>query len=132
MTQSQPVTAEQCELRLGSDPSAARDARTWIADVLDGWPEDSVEIARLLVSELVTNSVLHARTAIVVTCRRGGTRARIEVRDLYRGGPVPRRYAPDSPTGRGMRLVASLAEAWGVQREPVGKTVWFVVRRGSG
>ena len=127
MSSSLRDTVEQNPLRLESVPSAAWAARTWVSDVLAGWPEEVVETARLLASELVTNSVLHAGTSICVAYRTDGTRARFEVRDRQQAGPVPKRYAPDSPTGRGMRLVASLAEEWGVERDTEGKTVWFTV-----
>jgi anti-sigma regulatory factor (Ser/Thr protein kinase) len=118
---------ETGSLALRPDPSAAREARAWVVDVLDGWPEDSVERARLLVSELVTNAVLHARTDITVRCEWGADRARFEVGDGNRGAPTPKRYVADSLTGRGMRLVAVLAESWGVERTADGKVVWFTV-----
>lgn len=127
MRHSLTSTIEPNPLRLAPDPSAARDARAWVTGVLAGWPEESVETARLLVSELVTNSVLHAGTVITVSYRSDGSRARFEVSDGQQAGPVPKRYAPDSPTGRGMRLVASLAEEWGVERGRGGKTLWFAV-----
>lgn len=123
-----PPTPDQNPLHLEPEPSAVRDARDWVSGVLADWPDEGVETARLLVSELVTNSVLHAGTRIAVEYRDEGDRARFEVRDRHLGGPVPKRYAPDSPTGRGMRLVASLAEEWGVERDDEGKTVWFAVR----
>jgi anti-sigma regulatory factor (Ser/Thr protein kinase) len=129
MSQSPRASAEQNQLSLAPEPGAARDARAWVTGVLARWPEESVETARLLLSELVTNSVLHAGTAIEVICRPESRRARFEVSDWCRSGPVPKRYARDSPTGRGIRLVASLSEEWGVQRERRGKTIWFVVSR---
>lgn len=116
-------------LVLRPDPSAARDARAWVVEVLDGWPEDSVERARLLVSELVTNAVLHARTEITVRGELGADRVRFEVGDGNRGAPTPKRYVADSLTGRGMRLVAALAESWGVERAADGKVVWFTIAR---
>lgn len=116
-------------MTLSPDPSVAREARAWVTQVLEGWPEDSVDRARLLVSELVTNAVLHARTEITLRVRRDDGRARFEVGDSHRGGPMPKRYVADSPTGRGMRLVASLAEAWGVERRSGGKVVWFSLTR---
>lgn len=124
-SEHQPVTA----LTLGPDPSAARRARAWVTEVLDGWPDEGVERGRLLVSELVTNAVLHARTEIVVRAERDGSRVRFEVGDGHRGGPMPKRYVADSPTGRGMRLVAALAESWGVERGAGGKVVWFSIDR---
>ncbi len=117
------------ELTLAPDPSAARVARAWVAEVLADWPEGAVDSARLLMSELVTNAVLHARTEISLGCRLEEASARFEVGDRQRGGPTPKRYVADSPTGRGMRLVATLAEAWGVERTPSSKVVWFAVAR---
>jgi anti-sigma regulatory factor (Ser/Thr protein kinase) len=114
-------------LHLDPRPSAARQAREWVSGVLSDWPEEEVAMARLLVSELVTNAVLHAGTAIEVTYKSEGGRARFDVRDYHRGGPVAKRFAPDSPTGRGMRLISALAEEWGVEREGDGKTVWFAM-----
>lgn len=119
-------------VELAPEPGAASTAREWIAAALDGWPAQSLDTARLLVSELVTNAVLHARTEIGLRYRLDGTRARVEIADGRRDGPLPKRYAPDSPTGRGLRLVAGLASEWGVTRSPQGKTVWFVVTPGSG
>ncbi len=121
------VPSECHRLRLAPDPSAARDARVWVVGLLSDWPKESVDTARLLVSELVTNAVLHARTVIEVACRRDGARARFEVIDGRGAGPTPKCYALDSPTGRGIWLVASLAEEWGVERDVGGKKVWFVV-----
>lgn len=127
MSRSLPTNVDSSSLRLAPEPTAARDARAWVSGVLAGWPDEGVEAARLLVSELVTNSILHAGTTIVVASTVEGSRARFEVHDRHQDGPVPKRHAPDSPTGRGMRLVASLAEEWGVERDVDGKSVWFTV-----
>jgi two-component sensor histidine kinase len=83
-----------------------------------------VEIAALLVTELVTNAVLHARTAIVlaVDCTRG--RVLIRVADESTALPRHRTYGADASTGRGIALVEELATAWGVERSPRGKEVW--------
>lgn len=120
------------EVALAPEPGAASTARAWVAAALDGWPTHSVETARLLVSELVTNAVLHARTEIALRHRLDGARVRFEVGDGRRDGPMPKRYSPDSPTGRGLRLVDTLAAEWGVTRSPRGKVVWFVVTPESG
>lgn len=129
MTQShepaaQPVAAED-RLDLLPDPGAVREAREWAGRMLGGWADERLETARLLVSELVTNVVLHARTPMSLRHLRVGTRARFELADGLRAGPVAKRYVPDSPTGRGIRLVTALADDWGVQRSIDGKVVWF-------
>jgi anti-sigma regulatory factor (Ser/Thr protein kinase) len=88
-----------------------------------------VDTAALLVSEVVTNAVLHARTTVTLTVRAHGSIAHIEVRD---GSPVQPRvhaFSPTSATGRGLRLLDLLAKRWGVDADPRtgGKVVWFDV-----
>jgi anti-sigma regulatory factor (Ser/Thr protein kinase) len=87
-------------------------------------PPEAVEIAALLVTELVTNAVLHARTAIVlaVDCTPG--RVLIRVADESAALPRHRTYGADASTGRGIVLVDELATSWGVERSPHGKEVW--------
>lgn len=113
-------------IRLAPSPSAARAARAFVADVLQGWPAATVETTRLLVSELVTNAVLYARSTIEVSVSARG-RLRVEVGDSHPSDPVPKNYELDADTGRGLALLVSLAEEWGVERTATGKTVWFVV-----
>jgi anti-sigma regulatory factor (Ser/Thr protein kinase) len=119
-------------LLLAPEPASARIAREWITAALEGWAEGTVERARIIVSELVTNAVLHARTSIALRLERQESRIRVDVEDGDRTGPLPKRFVADSPTGRGMHLVDALAEDWGVSRLPDGKVVWFVVGSGTG
>jgi anti-sigma regulatory factor (Ser/Thr protein kinase) len=88
-----------------------------------------VDTAKLLVSEVVTNAILHARTTVTITVEVAGQVVRIAVRD---GSPVQPRihsFAATSATGRGLRLLDRLAKRWGVDADPVtgGKIVWFEV-----
>ena len=85
------------------------------------------EAAEMLVSEIATNAVLHAKTEFTVEVTRSGDTVRVSVMDLSRAIPKQRTYGPDSTTGRGLRLVDSLSSAWGVDRTAAGKTVWFEV-----
>lgn len=83
--------------------------------------------AELLVSEIVTNAVLHARSELVLRVTFDlGRRLRISVED-YEGGTLPRRAPPqlDAESGWGLQLVDALAKAWGVETTPIGKRVWF-------
>lgn len=97
-----------------------------------GSPEQE-HIAELLVSELVTNALVHTDGGAVVLARlpRGGRatvggRLRVEVRDFAQRLPQPRRDATHTGTsGRGLVLVETLADAWGVREHGVGKVVWF-------
>lgn len=81
--------------------------------------------AETLVSELATNAVLHAKTDYTITISRTGDTIRVRVFDLSTVLPRERHYGPDSTTGRGIRLIASLATDWGVEPEGAGKAVWF-------
>ncbi|WP_441250031.1 SpoIIE family protein phosphatase [Kitasatospora sp. McL0602] len=116
---------------------SAAAARGFVRDALIGWglPE-VVDDAVVLVSELVTNAVVHAGTAAEVRCLREETTVRIEVTDRHpeRGIPsfahVPtassERYAdPDGEGGRGLLMCSALSTTWGVEYSAGQKTVWF-------
>lgn len=104
---------------------ARRYVRTGLGELGLEHLEDS---AALGVSELVTNAVLHGRTAFTVSIRSyGGGRVRIEVADMSMGLPRQRRFDSMATTGRGLRIVESVSTRWGVDysEDGVGKTVWF-------
>jgi anti-sigma regulatory factor (Ser/Thr protein kinase) len=113
--------------------SSVSAARRYVREVLrEVGAADLEESAELGVSELVTNAVLHARSAFTVAVREvGGGRIRIEVSDTSPLPLQPRPSALSATTGRGLQLVADLSVDWGVE-EPVtggpGKTVWFEPR----
>lgn len=84
-----------------------------------------VEIATLLVSEAVTNAVLHAGTEVRVRVGRDGRSVRVEVADTSPAVPLRRHASADAATGRGMLLIEELSDSWGLQRSADGKVVWF-------
>ena len=88
-----------------------------------------VETAVLLVSEVVTNAVLHARTKVTVTVQDLGAFARVEVTDGSPTLPSMHGFPVDSATGRGLRMLDRLSERWGVDpaKSGPGKVVWFEV-----
>ncbi len=95
-------------------------------------PEDCGEVAEslsLMLSELATNAVQHAATEFEVAIEliEGGRAIRIAVTDTAEGFPTPETAPADAPRGRGLQIVSSLADAWGVDlhRDPPAKTVWF-------
>ena len=106
------------------------EARAFVDGVL-GPGDPRSDVARLLVSELVTNAVQHTLsrrpggTVTVVVIELAGS-LRVEVTDegSARNVPVVRddMLATD---GRGLFLVQSLADEWGYLRESCGTTVWF-------
>ncbi|MFP3991286.1 SpoIIE family protein phosphatase [Streptomyces sp. E11-3] len=144
---------------LPGNPLAAGAARRFVRAALAGWREHDllaadriserlVDDAVVVVSELVTNAVVHAGTPVDVDCRLeppsddpeppadDAAALVIEVRDHHparavRGqAAVPEPFAAPEPSaatadhGRGLHLVACLSEAWGITYRTGSKTVW--------
>lgn len=120
-------------LALAPDASSVRSGRRFVASVLNEWGmAELAETAVLLTSELLTNSVLHARTDISLTVqRRGDASVDICVHDGSRHTPRRRRHAHDATTGRGIELLERLAQEWAVTTDEGGKTIRFTVGLGS-
>ncbi len=94
-------------------------------DTLRRWGRDDLTTSgALLVTELVTNAVLHARTMVQVCLERRDEIVRVEVRDGSPVRPAQRNHGLDATTGRGLTLVARLAASWGVDMGGNGKVVW--------
>lgn len=118
-------------LALEADPQSVQLARRWVSKVLQQLGrEDLVDSAKLGVSELVTNAILHAEPPISVRVR--GTRAhpRVEVRDHSSHAPAINAGMADdenllSTIGRGLGIVALYSGLWGSDVTRDGKTVWF-------
>ena len=87
-----------------------------------------VDDALLLTSELVTNSVLHGGPPLVVAVECDGTSMQVRVRDGSSELPEPREAERSAESGRGLALVAAVSDDWGVDPEPDGKYVWFVIQ----
>ncbi len=121
-------------LELPPDHTAAARARHFLGHTLRSWGlDDAVADAELLVSELVTNAILHARSASRVKVERTGAVVRVAVCDGSSVTPRVRDYGPNAVTGRGMFLVDRIARRWGVDVDGNGKCVWFEVdARGTG
>ena len=115
------------------DPSSARACRRFLLDALDEWDADEfADDAVLLMSELVTNAVLHARTEIEVRLMLDADVLRVEVGDNDPRLPTVRRYSVLSGTGRGLALVAGTAKQWDVEPLPSGKRIWFELEASNG
>jgi anti-sigma regulatory factor (Ser/Thr protein kinase) len=94
-----------------------------------GLPPDEIDAALLIVNELVSNVIDHARSAARVTVRLTNSTVRIFVSDQSPAEPVLRPYNRHALRGRGIRIVSSLARRWGYSRHGVGKTVWASMDR---
>ena len=101
-------------------------ARRFVEQALDKTTRPAaIDVVVLLTSELVTNAVVHAGTPIDVVVRDLHGWVQVEVLDAGQQVPVVVDGALASESGRGLRIVAALSEAWGVDRRRDGKTVWF-------
>jgi DNA-binding NarL/FixJ family response regulator len=116
---------------LQADTSSAGHARRFVDEVLSRWACASVlDDVQLLVSELVTNAVVHAGSEVEVAVRLLSDSVRIEVVDRAPTQPLtPSSPSDDAESGRGLLLVETLASAWGVEPMDEGKAVWFEVPR---
>jgi len=110
-------------LELPGDATTPREARRAVAARL-GDHARSGELL-LCVSEVVTNAVLHARSATTLTVRRSADLITVEVRDDDPTPPVRRPHSTTATTGRGLRILDDLTVRWGTRLTGVGKVVWF-------
>lgn len=136
-----PTGTSEFAMSFTSTPRGARLARLFVAHCLDSWghPYGSEvnETLTLITAELSANAVRHGRVpgrdfhVRLATETDGGRRLRVEVSDTRaeRRPAVTTPADPDAESGRGLLLVAALADDWGVtdRRSGPGKTVWAVV-----
>jgi two-component sensor histidine kinase len=118
------VTGEPVTVALPRDRSAPRAARALIRDHVPDLSGERLDTAVLLISELVTNAIVHGAGRIVMTIERSGPVTRFGVSD--EGDGTPRmRDDPGPEGGWGLRLVEQLAARWGLRRSGTG--VWFEI-----
>lgn len=108
------------------DGRGPADARRFVVQTLTAWEHaDLVDDAAVIITELATNAVIHARTDFTVTVsRRPGGAIRVAVRDASLVPPRPRRPRPLENSGRGLGLVSAIAAGWGADLLADGKVVW--------
>ena len=107
-------------------PAGPGAAREFVRSALSDCSQtEVVSAAELMASELVTNSVLHGSPPIHVNIRHDADSVRVAVDDAGVGHPTPGSPQEDDPNGRGLFIVRSLAQDWGVVEHAPGKSVWF-------
>lgn len=130
-------------MRFTSTPRGARLARRLTSHRLNEWgypyTSSANETVTLITAELTANAVRHGhvpgRDFHLRLTETGGDTFRIEVTDTRSEKlPAPGTPSPDAESGRGLLLVAALADDWGVTPRPTapGKTVWAEFRPASG
>lgn len=119
--------SEASRERLAAHPTSVGAARRLVrAATGSAVPVELAETAELLVSELVTNAVVHAGTPVeIAVALLDDLTVMVTVSDGSPHAPVTRDYAETASTGRGLVLVQELADHWGVQVTSAGKSVWF-------
>ncbi|HSO96997.1 MAG TPA: ATP-binding protein [Acidimicrobiia bacterium] len=115
------------KLHLAGDLEGPRVARAFLSDALLSWHQQRhSDVAALLVSELVTNAIVHGRSPVQLRVAMLDSTIRVEVNDDSREAPIRAATRPDEPGGYGLPLVDSLADEWGYDLIPGdGKRVWF-------
>lgn len=127
---SESGSRRRLHLHMLRDVSAPARARELVGQACKMWGLSQLAAAaQLIVSELVTNAIKHARTDLEVTVALGEQYLHILVRD--RDPRIPRIFTADSPHpdhSRGMKLVDGLASEWGTTLRPYGKSVWATLK----
>ncbi|WP_217140433.1 SpoIIE family protein phosphatase [Streptomyces sp. AC627_RSS907] len=115
-----------------TEPARIAYARWHLRDLLHDWPdEEQRDAAVLLLSEMLTNVLVHTDTDALLVAEVSGEpgerRIRVEVTD--NGDDLPHRRRPGemASSGRGLMLIELLADAWGVAPRGEGKSIWFEV-----
>jgi hypothetical protein len=124
------------ERRLPVQPMSLPIARGWLSDVVEVWREsgqvvdgpssgDLLDVAQLLLTELLSNALRHSETPILVAAALHEGLLRVEVTDSGHRMPKMRQAGPGETAGRGLQLVDTLSSSWGVTPLEHGKRVWF-------
>ncbi len=125
---------ETARLELPGTPAAPSVARLFIRNLCQEWGAAAVcDVAELLSSELVTNAVVHARSNVELEAAYD--EAHVLRIDVYDRSPQTVTEPPFPPSegaegGRGLAIVARLAQRWGVDALSQGKRVWFTLASG--
>jgi anti-sigma regulatory factor (Ser/Thr protein kinase) len=128
-TTTHPAEPGPRRVQLATGPTAPAEARAHVRTAIRNWevPVDPY-VAALLTSELVTNAIRHETgetIMLAISCSRD--RLRVDVHDTSRSVPAPVDAPADAEAGRGLTLVATLADEWGFCPTPWGKAVYFTL-----
>jgi serine phosphatase RsbU (regulator of sigma subunit)/anti-sigma regulatory factor (Ser/Thr protein kinase) len=125
---ARPASTKLASTDLPASTLSARRARRFVLAALEAFGVQAPaieEVAELLTSEIVTNAVVHAGSGVRVMVEGTPDGVRVTVTDADPTVPAVRRPADEAENGRGLHLVDTLADRWGVAPAPTGKSVWF-------
>ncbi|MEC4569782.1 ATP-binding SpoIIE family protein phosphatase [Streptomyces virginiae] len=113
-----------------AEPERIAGARRQVRELLHDWAdEEQVDSAVLMVSEMVTNVLMHTDGDALLVAEAvgelGERRLRVEVADSSDELPHKRHPGEMASSGRGVLLTEMLADAWGVDPRGEGKSIWF-------
>lgn len=113
----------------GPPPSALSFVRGRLTVMAAEWglTEEDVEPAQLVVTELLSNAVDHARAPVQLVVDFLGETVRVEVHDAADAPPHLQPHDPLRGRGRGLQMVEALSARWGWTDSPGGKVVWAEV-----
>jgi anti-sigma regulatory factor (Ser/Thr protein kinase) len=117
------------QLRIAPRAEEVGRARHWFHGCLRTWPDAAQAAAESVFGEITANAIRHGRGEVTLTVALSGRLVRCHVRDgSWRRPRCLGRPDAECEDGRGMVIVAALADDWGVRRHLRGKTIWFEVR----
>ena len=125
---AEPDEHHRLTRRLPATPASVFLARRFVRQLLHGWevPQDVVERCELVVSELVTNAARHSEDDLSIAVSATDVLLRVEVADSSHRMPLT--DAPEvedtDTSGRGLLLVRTVSDRWGVESEGLSKQVW--------
>jgi anti-sigma regulatory factor (Ser/Thr protein kinase) len=114
-----------------NSPEAPAIARRFVGETLVDAPRAVVDVAALMVSELVTNCVRYAASDLTVSIEQTARQVRVDVTDADDDGEVVLQHPDEKEiSGRGLYIVDRLSDEWGVDTtvDHHGKSVWFTLR----
>ncbi|MET9695363.1 SpoIIE family protein phosphatase [Streptomyces sp. NPDC006529] len=119
-----------------AEPERIAGARQQIRELLHDWADrDQLDSAVLMVSEMVTNVLMHTDGDALLVAEavgeRGERRLRVEVADSSDELPHKRHPGEMASSGRGVLLMEMLADSWGVDPRGEGKSIWFELNEQS-
>ncbi|KNB49195.1 ATP-binding SpoIIE family protein phosphatase [Streptomyces caatingaensis] len=132
-----PVPTRRTVLAIAqAEPERIAEARQQVRDLMHDWPdEDQKDSAVLMVSEMVTNVLVHtdgdALLRAAISGGPGRRRLRVDVADSSDELPHRRHPGEMASSGRGLVLMELLAGAWGVEPRGEGKNIWFELYEGA-